>query len=228
MKNLKILAFTLFAFCIAQKSYPQKFGSIQLGAAVPMMEFAEHNTIDNAHGGASTGFNVGLQYVYQFPECHFGIFGGIDFNYNGLQHDYRDKIEFRYGSMRFKASNARYSAYLNAPITAGLNYTLTNDNIGVFANAGLAVNILKISDMEIEVYDETLIQEMALAHGFGYKVGGGIIFNRDITISVDYLALGKHTIESHAKRDGYWGSLANEDYKLKVNMLTVTLGYRFE
>lgn len=228
MKNLKTIVFVLVAFCLISKAYSQRPGLIHMGTSVPVSEFADHNTHENAIGGAAIGFNIGLQYImHKFPKSGIEVFWGVDVNFNELQKDYKDDIEFRIGPSTIKTTNNTYSRYVNIPITAGLKYALTNDHIGVFANAGLAVNTLKITDMIAQTDNQTYIQQMALAHSFGYKIGGGFLFNQDIIFTVDYLALGKHSILNHVKEIHHYGALPNEDLKLKVNMLTVTVGYKF-
>jgi hypothetical protein len=228
MNNLKPLAFILVAFLLMSKAYSQRPGIIQFGASFPVLEFADHNTHENAIGGAASGYNIGLHYImYKFPKSGFAVTWGIDIDYNELQKDYRDDIELRIGLSTHKTNITKYSQYVNLPITAGLKYTLTNEHIGVFANAGLTVNTLKITDMVAEDNNQTLIQQMALGHAFGYKMGGGLLFNKNITVSVDYLTLGNHTILNHVKEIHHYGAIRNEDFKLKVKMLSVTLGYKF-
>lgn len=225
MKNLKIFAFVLLSIFLTIKTYSQGKVSIHFGPSFPVSDFASDDLDDEDDGGAAVGLNVGLQYIYPLSESGLGIFGGIDFNYNSLKKDVKDDIEELYESMGINNADIKYYKYINVPVTAGLNYTYkADDKIGVFANAGLALNFLKITDMELKVNGQTVTTEMNLANSIGFKIGGGILINQKISISIDYLGLGKHDIEGKVKTTGYSEDIDGEG---KVDFLTLTLGIKF-
>jgi len=225
MKNFKFIALLLLSICFTAKTYSQGFVSIHFGPSSPVSDFASDDIDDENAGGAAVGINLGLQYIYPLSESGLGIFGGIDFNYNGLKKDVKDDIEEIYEKMGIHNANYEFLKYLNIPITTGLNYTYqTDDKIGVFANAGLALDFMKITDMEIEYSSYKLIQKMDLTNCIGFKIGGGIIINQKTSISIDYLALGEHDIEGESTIIGYSEDI---DGELKVSLLTLTLGIKF-
>jgi len=225
MKNFKFIALLLLSICFTAKTYSQGFVSIHFGPSSPVSDFASDDIDDENAGGAAVGINLGLQYIYPLSESGLGIFGGIDFNYNGLKKDVKDDIEEIYEKMGIHNANYKFLKYLNIPITTGLNYTYqTDDKIGVFANAGLALDFMKITDMEIEYSSYKLIQKMDLTNCIGFKIGGGIIINQKTSISIDYLALGEHDIEGESTIIGYSEDI---DGELKVSLLTLTLGIKF-
>jgi len=225
MKNFKFIALLLLSICFTAKTYSQGFVSIHFGPSSPVSDFASDDIDDENAGGAAVGINLGLQYIYPLSESGLGIFGGIDFNYNGLKKDVKDDIEEIYEFMGIYNANYKFFKYINIPITTGLNYTYqADDKIGVFANAGLALNFMKITDMEIEYSSFKLIQKMDLANCIGFKIGGGILINQKTSISIDYLALGEHDIEGESTFSGYSDDI---DGELKVNLLTLTLGIKF-
>jgi len=225
MKNLKFFVFVLLSILLSNNVYSRGRTSIHFGPSFPVYDFASDDFDDDAAGGAATGINVGLQYVYPLSKNGLGIFGGIDFNFNGLNEDVKDDMEEYIESTGTYNANIKYYNYINVPLTAGLNYSyIADDNIGVFANAGLALNFLKITNMEIEANDEIVSQEMELANSIGYKIGGGIMINKKTYISIDYLALGKHDLDGVMK-----SSVQSEDLdgEAKVDLFTLTLGFRF-
>jgi len=225
MKNFKFIALLLLSICFTAKTYSQGYVSIHFGPSSPVSDFASDDIDDENAGGAAVGINLGLQYIYPLSESGLGIFGGIDFNYNGLKKDVKDDIEEIYEKMGIHNANYKFLKYLNIPITTGLNYTYqTDDKIGVFANAGLALDFMKITDMEIEYSSYKLIQKMDLTNCIGFKIGGGIIINQKTSISIDYLALGEHDIEGESTIIGYSEDI---DGELKVSLLTLTLGIKF-
>lgn len=225
MNNFKIIAFVLFSVFLTTKSYSQGHLSVHFGPAFPVMDFASDDLDDKDSGGASVGLNVGLQYTYPLSENGLGLFGRIDVIYNGLKKDVKDEVEEMYESMGIINADYKFYKYLNIPLTAGLNYNYqADDKIGVFANAGLALNFLKITDMEIEVNNQTVTTEIELANSIGFKIGGGILVNQKISISIDYLGLGKHDINGKVKTTGYSEKVDGEG---KVDLLTLTLGFKF-
>ena len=224
MKNLKIIGFVLLSCFLITKTYCQGNVSIHFGPSFPVLDFAS-NEVSEYGGGAAVGLNIGLQYIYPLSESGLGLFGGIDFNYNGLKKDIKDDVKELYESLGIYSNDYKFFKYINVPITAGLNYNYqADDKIGVFANAGLALNFLKITDMEIVVDGQTVTAEVDLANNIGFKIGGGILINQKISISIDYLGLGKHDIEGRAKTSG---SSEDIDGEGKIDLLTLTLGYKF-
>jgi len=224
MKNLKIIGFVLLSCFLITKTYCQGNVSIHFGPSFPVLDFASNEDSEYG-GGAAVGLNIGLQYIYPLSESGLGLFGGIDFNYNGLKKDIKDDVKELYESLGIYSTDYKFFKYINVPITAGLNYTYqADDKIGVFANAGLALNFLKITDMEIVVDGQTVTAEVDLANNIGFKIGGGILINQKISISIDYLGLGKHDIEGRAKTSGFSEDIDGEG---KIDLLTLTLGYKF-
>lgn len=227
MKNLKIIAIVLLSVCFMTKIYSQGNVSVHFGPSIPISDFGSDDIDDEDAGGAAVGLNVGLQYIYPLSESGLGIFGGIDFNYNGLKKDVKDDVEELLESIGINNPDIKYYKYINVPITAGLNYTYQADEkIGVFANAGLALNFLKITDMELKANGQTVTTEMDLANNIGFKIGGGILINRKYSVSIDYLGLGKHDIEGKAKATGY-SEDEDIDSEVKVDLLTLTFGIKF-
>lgn len=225
MKNLKIIAFVLFSICISAKTHSQSNFSIHLGPSFPVSDLASDDADDEDAGGAAVGLNVGVQYIYPITEFGLGIFGGIDFNYNGIKKDVKDDILELYESIGIYNPDIKYFKYINVPVTAGLNYTYqADDKIGVFANAGLAINLLKITDMELKVDGLTITTELNMAFSVGFKVGGGVLIGQKFSVSVDYLGLGKHDIEGEVKAGGSYEEFDGEQ---KVDLLTLTFGYKF-
>lgn len=224
MKTLKIIGLVLITFCLTANTYSQGNFNIHLGPAIPVSDFGSDDMDNDDAGAAAVGLNVGLQYIHPLSEKGWGVFGGIDLNYNALQKDVKDDIEEFYETMGITNADYKFYKYVNVPVTAGLHYIYQPDEkIGVFVNAGLSLNFLKMTEMEIEVAGETVTTDVDLASSVGFKVGGGILLNQRTTISIDYLGLGKHDLDGEVSGGGASESF---DGVLKVDIVTVTVGVR--
>lgn len=223
MKNYIIFASLLFSAFFAAKTYSQSSVTIHFGPSIPLSDFALEDLDNEDAGGAAIGLNVGLQFIYPVTDFGLGIYGGIDFNYNGLTKDVKNDIEEYYENMGIINADIKFYKYLNLPITAGLNYTFqANEKVGLFANAGLVVNSLKITDMELKTHRQAVSAKMDVANSIGFKIGGGMIINQKVSISIDYLGLGKHNIKGEVKTIDYSEDIEGE---MKIDLLNLTLGF---
>lgn len=226
MKDLRTIGLVCFLFCLTTAAYSQGSASFHFGPTFPVSDFASDDFDDDDAGGAAVGLNIGLQYVYPLAENGLGIFGGIDFNYNGLKKDYKDDYEEFFEAIGVYDADYKFPKYINVPISAGLNYTYQADEkVGVFANAGLALNFLKITEMEVEVNNESVTQEVKLSSSLGFKIGAGILLNQKTSISIDYYGLGEHDLEGEMNATG--GFSDDFEFEQTIDFVTLTLGFRF-
>lgn len=223
-KNLSMIFLaSIFVMVFAHAQAQGKF-SMHAGLAIPVMDFGSGDIEDEDAGGAALGLNLGLQYVYPLTESGLGLFGGIDFTYNGLQKSIKDDSKELYELLGINGDITFYK-YINIPISAGLNFThQANENTAIFANAGMVFNMLKITDMVIEMGNVEATTEIDMATNLGAKLGGGIIFNNKYSVALNYLALGTHNLEG---RVSFMGMFEDVEGKGKVDMLTLTLGFHF-
>ena len=226
MTNLKSITVSLLLLIfISAFSFSQSSLSAHLGPSFPLDKFASDNMDDNKAGSAAIGFNLGLQYLYNFEKNGLGLFIGLDFNYNGLKKDVRDSFEKDFEDMGIYNAEFKYYKYLNIPVSAGLHYTFQADKkIALLANLGLAANFMKITDMTVKVGNITTTMKFDLATSIGFKTGAGILINKKTSITANYLYLGKHDVNATIK-----SNLPNEkiDGEQKVDLLTLTLGFMF-
>lgn len=234
MKNFIILITALLSISVITTAFSQGNVSIHVGPAFPLGDFKDEGAgsafpvggfIDEEEGSAAIGINAGIQYSYPLSESGIGVFGGVDVNYNGLQDDVKDEIEESFTGIG-EDVDITYPKYINIPITAGVNYTADLEKIGLFVELGLAYNFLKITNFEIEVGSENLKLEFNTASNFGFKIGGGILVNDNLSISLNYFALGEHDIDGEADISGGFGS-GNINLEREVSLLTINIGYKF-
>lgn len=227
MKNLKIFTLvSLFLFISTTgEMFSQAYVSLHVGPSFPISDFASDNLNDEDAGGAAVGINVGLQYTYQLSESGLGLFGGIDFLYNGLQKDLKDEVKEMFEYLGIYNPDIKFYKYINIPISVGLNYTYqANDKLGLFANAGLAVDFLKITNMELRANGQKVITEMDLATSIGLKAGGGILIKNKAYISFHYYGFAKHNIKGEVRSSGYSEDIEG---KGKVDLMTLSVGICF-
>lgn len=93
MKNFKFFPFILLLVFFTTKVHSQGIMSVHFGPSFPVSDFGSDNIFDEDAGGAAVGFNIGLKYTYPLNDKGLGLFGGIDFNYDGLKKDFKDDVE---------------------------------------------------------------------------------------------------------------------------------------
>ena len=227
MKNNNIFKLlTLLLLFATSETFSQNNLGIHIGISNPISDFASENPNNAMAAGAAIGFNIGLKYTYQLSDNGLGLFASLDFSRNSLTKDIKNDIEDVFESIGLLGANYTFYNYYNIPISAGLNYIyLPNEKVGLFTNVGITFNLLKLSDFVVEGSGVKITSKYDLASAFGFKVGGGIIINDKISIAIDYLGLGKHTINGKARVDGI--SSEDIDVEIKVNLLNITIGYNF-
>lgn len=227
MKTIKIfnlsILFLLFSTSVAVAQ--NDFG-IHVGIASPLSDFGSQDINNEKAGGAGTGFNFGLKYTYELSDNGLGLFAGIDFNNNGLTKGYKSDIEKAFEDIGLLGADYTYFKYSNIPISVGLCYTYeANEKVSLFGNAGLSLNLLKVSDFVVEGSGLKVTTEFDLASSIGFRVGGGILINKKVPIAIDYFGLGSHSINSTARVDGVLPEEVN--FELNVSLLTISVGYNF-
>ena len=178
MKNLNSILLTLFVLVLSYNLNAQKNSTIYFGASLPLSEFASLSDEDDYSQGAKAGFNIGFQYRYPLSDTNFGIITGLDVFYNGLKKEKKEEISTRL--------DVTYSKFINIPISTGLDYTfIADDKIGVFANASVAWNFLKMTDHKERVTGhDSDIQTYKLSNNIGLKISAGIVIKKNSTLSI--------------------------------------------
>ena len=170
------------------------------------------------------GLNVGIEYLHPLNETGLNLFVGADICFNPLSSDAKDDIEDTYQEDEYK-----FPKYFNIPITAGLNYSYsTSQKLSVFGKAGISLNFLKITNMEIRESPYVDTFKYDIASSFGYIIGGGVVVNDKTTIGISYLGLGEHDIDFEWEETG--GGYKDDgkgELERKINIVTLTLGFKF-
>lgn len=159
--------------------------------------------------------------------------------YNDLQSDYKDDWE---DEMDY-ADDYSLPKYFNVPILAGLQYEKTiSDGLNLFGEAGVGLNILKITNLSYETnyyeyyyeYYNEYLRTFKPSVKLGFKIGAGIVLQEKYTISLNYLGLGSHKVKYETETE-YYGesesvSVSDDDKfdkALSVSSLNITFGIRF-
>lgn len=236
----------LFASCVFTLNAQTK-SELQIGLAVPQGDFADDkkDAIYHGDGVAGTGFYLG--YKLLSPLSTDGLYWTFNAGimYNDLQSDYKDDWE---DEMDY-ADDYSLPKYFNVPILAGLQYEKTiSDGLNLFGEAGVGLNILKITNQSYEeddyayevgyyVYEVGYYEELTTfkpSVKLGFKIGAGIVLQEKYTISLNYLGLGSHKVKyEYEKEFEYHGGSVSEsdddkfDKALSVSSLNITFGIRF-
>lgn len=227
MKNIYSLILFVLIFFGAVNGFAQNF-SIHGGVGMPIGDFADDNGFleDNGDGGgAAIGFNIGAKYTHPLSENGVGLFVGLDICYNGLASDVKDELDDWIGD-----ADVTYSKYINVPISAGVSYkSQSSGNIAFIGNAGLAINFMKVTDLEAAVddLDETISIGFDLANSIGFKFGGGVLLNDKTSIEITYFALGEHDLSGSVNPEEYEDYVGEIEKDQKVDLVTITIGFSF-
>lgn len=226
----------LFASCVFTLNAQTK-SELQIGLAVPKGDFAdddERDAIYRGSGVAGTGFYLG--YKLLSPLSTDGLYWTFNAGimYNDLQSDYKDDWEDEMDDVD-DVDDFSLPKYLNVPVLAGLQYEKTiSDGLNLFGEAGVGLNILKITKSYKEGDYEELWTTFKPSVELGFKIGAGIVLQEKYTISLNYLGLGSHKVkyEDEYEYEYYGESVSvSEDDKfdkaLSVSSLNITFGIRF-
>ena len=208
------------------ETFAQNNFNVHVGVANPLGDFASEDIDSDKSGWAATGFNIGLKYTYQLSDNGLGLFAGLDFNSNGITKDFKRTVEEAFEDIGLLGAEYTFLKYYNIPISAGLNYTYgANEKVDLFANAGIVLNLLNISDFVIEGSGLKVTSIYDPASAFGFRVGGGILINKKVSVAVDYFGIGSHSINVKTRADGIPTDYS--DFDQKVSLLTIAVGYNF-
>ena len=195
----------LFASCVFTLNAQTK-SELQIGLAVPQGDFADDkkDAIYHGDGVAGTGFYLG--YKLLSPLSTDGLYWTFNAGimYNDLQSDYKDDWE---DEMDY-ADDYSLPKYFNVPILAGLQYEKTiSDGLNLFGEAGVGLNILKITNLSYETnyyeYYNEYLRTFIASVKVGFKIGAGIVLQEKYTISLNYLGLGSHKVKYETETEYY-------------------------
>lgn len=207
--------------CIAQGKF-----LIHPILSVPAESDPSKDPFNMDSGVAGIGFGMGVQYIYTLTDNGFGIFCGADFLYNGVNESAKEEMKSTYEKLyKVTDPDIKYFKLLNFPFSAGISYSIkTKGRLSFYANSGLCLNVLKMTDTVIESDDDKLRVEPDLAGNLGFRAGAGIHFSERITASVNYLGLGRHEINYMiSSTDFAW----EMEGKQKIDLVLFCLGYQF-
>ena len=240
--KMKIILFVIISLFAYKKSFSQVSASLHLGPSFPVSDFMSFYPLDNNNEEViegSIGFNIRNQYTITLSKLGFGLFGGIDFNYNDVKKESKNSIEESYKSFieNYGAMSnlikIKHIKYINLPLSTGINYSYDkNDQIGVFINSGLVFNCLKTTNFRVSHNNssEGIINKFELATNFGFKIEGGILISQKIYLSFAYLGLGQHKVKGEFFRTSGDALIddSSEEFttNVKVDVFNLTLGLK--
>ncbi len=225
MKILKTLVVVTAFFLLNTTSIiAQNNFKIHFGPSIPIGDFGSEDYDDPEAGGAGIGFQVGGQYLRQFNDSGLGLFVGLDIIYNPLSEQTMDDA-LEDLSILGDVEITFYKHY-NLPISVGLFYNLNiNEYLDLFTNAGMTINTLIMTDMEIVIDNTELITEIDPSFSIGFKLGVGLVLKDKYTFEINYYGLGNHNIESTMSSGG--DSVDLDSFNAKIETVALTFGFKF-
>jgi hypothetical protein len=222
MKKESIL---LFIALISLSAISQENLKIHIGAGIPISDFGNENYSEDYSGGAAVGINLGLSYNYPLTE-ELGLFARADVNINGLNEDFKKDVENTVSFSGILNPDVKHSKYINIPLSVGIKYEIDlMQSLSLFINGGVSLNFYKVTDFKVVYPNSEMSVSYELDNNVGFMFGGGINLTDNICMELDYFALGKHSADGEIEIPGI-GSI-NTDVDTKVDILVLSLGYRF-
>lgn len=185
MKKLFIAALLL---TVSFNSFSQEGISIHAGLATPTGNFANEDSYKDDASGATSGFNIGVEYRHKLTESGLFVFASGDYMNNGVT----DKVK---QSTSIPDMDMTYPKYSNIPIIGGLGLELsTGKTVHLFASAGLGINYFSMSDITAKYYNQTVTMAFSTSDDLAYKFSAGLIFNKRYILAINYFGLGSHEL----------------------------------
>ena len=174
---------------------------------------------------------------------------GLDIFYNRLNGDLRDTMDDRLNDLirglltyqyqyyyRVDAETLSFPSYVNIPAMAGLNTGVSlNENLKLYAEAGLGVNFSKITNWNIEwdlVGDRdrksfTAKTAFDSSFKFAYALEGGIVVQDRYTVGLRYNNLGSNKYKYRINTDDVYDIKGKFSRALSITNLTLAFGVLF-
>lgn len=235
MKNLFLLAFISF-LCICTLNSQTK-NELQIGLANPQGKFAddnENNFLYKGSGLANSGIFLGYKLLSPLNSSGLYWTFNLGIMYNNLEKGYKEELEEDLED----AKDYTLQKYINIPMLFGLQYESNiTEGMSLFGEAGLGLNILKITNYSYEFGDDAdifypieFLESYKPSAQLGIKIGGGIVLGEKYTISLNYLALGSHKVK-YEREESYYDMVVSKEKRfekaLPVNSLNISFGIRF-
>ena len=226
MKRILFFSLMIISFGITNAQYFQLHG----GMVYPTGDFADNDEENDKAGYAAPGFNVGIKSYIPLSTSNFSLVFGFDFFYNGLQSKYKDEME-----ELFPDDNYSPSAYLNMPITVGLNYSYPlYKQLKIYGEAGLGLNYSMMTSDVIKFEEGYTTYKDAINYdnsfGFCYNLEGGFLI-KWFKLGLKYNYLGNYSYKTKwSLTDEYGDEIDSEKWdntKRAISNWQFVIGFVF-
>lgn len=223
MKNLFLLV-SISILVAIPNMFSQNNLSVHLGPSIPIAKYGRFNP--------GIGLTAGLLYSHAISEKRVGWFVGVDVHYSDTPKYLKD--DFFENAYETSYSEVTFSKYLNLPISTGLTYSSKlSDNVVLFSSLGVVFNFLKITDFNYhytrydyeESYSGDSSYKFDVSKGTGFKLSAGVQYNK-IIFKLNYLSAWQEDVLRAYNFSGS-DSTHNSNIEVKVDIITLTLGYKF-
>jgi hypothetical protein len=171
---------------------------------------------DDEEGLATLGGGVGVEYqVPMSPGQPVNLAFGGYFIHNPMDFD----------ALRDYGLSAEGGGYNHAVALGGLHIKRLLNVPDLYVQGLIGVDLVMIGDVDLESEDGSTTQKFSPATSLAFSIGLGHRIGK-WDIGVRYMNFGEPKIESVIK-DEFGDTVDDGDFKQKLSMVAVTLGYNF-
>jgi hypothetical protein len=185
--------------------------------SIPQGEFA-----DEDNGAAETGFGAGIEYLKPLQSKNLYFAGAAYYIQNSMD---LPSFEDEYYEISFEGGG-----WKNMGLMGGVRMTDIGGSAGFYVQGMAGLNMASVDDIEQTVYDYyydegyTITMSTSTATSFAFAIGAGLTFG-EWDIGARYLNFGEPEFETEGEDE--YGDEVEGEFKQKISMLAVTIGYRF-
>jgi hypothetical protein len=193
-----------------------------VGSASPTGDFVKNDENSINAGHAALGYCIGVDLCLPSDAKGIGFIYSIIYSKN-------DENDFAIHNIRpfsseYEETNYSTNSHTNVSALMGVKYqTQFQGKTSLFVTGQVGLNFLNAGNIEFDYGSSTeYLAQYNWSTSFGYAIGGGITFDRQLSLQLRYLSFEEHVVRGNYTQNVSWTNDPNAK-KLKRVMSVSTL-----